>query len=594
MGILDLFNKKEEPQKKAKEIQKKVIKQQLYRFNNELDNWKLGVNCFEDVYHSTTETIISVYNDIVIDAHLSAALDTRIAKTTAKDYKIVDEQGEEADETAIFESQWFRDFMRLSLESKFYGYSLIQFGNRTEHGFDRVKLVPREYVYPQKQSVRTSPQSTVDLIPFNKGVYKPWTIGVGTPENIGLLMKAAPLVIFKKTALGSWTEFAELFGTPFRLGKTDVRDEEIRDNMYEMLDNMGRNAFGVFDKDDELEFIQDSKTDSHHVYNELIERNNSELSKLILGSTMTMDDGSSRSQSEVHERTTGAIEKEDSLFLPWLNQYHGFNIEGTWVFDDTENMSKPEQFKIDLELVKAGFNVPKEYFTETYGTPIDEALEVEDKPDPKGGKSLDADNSLKKKVFSLTSYSDSIEGNSCDICNTIDLEDTPKPEWSEAFINEIIAGVHSGLYTLTNLPESLYLETADRLVKSMLEGVAESKVIPTIADPNFIRALRNNAYVFSGAKTFQEVKTMSDFLIDENGEFRSFADFKKKAGVTFDQFNKHWLRTEMTQAHNTAEAASKWQQFEEEKEFFPYLRYDTAGDERVRSSHKALDGVIFA
>ena len=86
----------------------------------------------------------------------------------------------------------------------------------------------------------------------------------------------------------------------------------------------------------------------------------------------------------------------------------------------------------------------------------------------------------------------------------------------------------------------------------MLEGVAESKVIPTIADPDFIRALRNNAYVFSGAKTFQEVKTMSDFLVDDNGDFRSFADFKKKAEATFEQFNVNWLRTEMTQAHNTA------------------------------------------
>ena len=85
MGIFDkLFNKKtEEPQKKAKEISKKVIRQQLYRFNKQIDTWKLGIECFEDVFHSTTETIISVYNDIVIDAHLSAAMDTRIAKTTS-------------------------------------------------------------------------------------------------------------------------------------------------------------------------------------------------------------------------------------------------------------------------------------------------------------------------------------------------------------------------------------------------------------------------------------------------------------------------------------------------------------------------------
>ena len=602
MGIFDkLFNKKtEEPQKKAKEISKKVIRQQLYRFNKQIDTWKLGIECFEDVFHSTTETIISVYNDIVIDAHLSAAMDTRITKTTSKDFKVVDENGEELEDTAIFQSQWFRDFMRLSLESKFYGYSLVQFGDRVGDGFKMIKLVPRQYVYPQKQSVRNTPQNTVDLIPFDKGQYKAWTMGVGKPDDIGLLMKASPLVIYKKTALGSWSEFTELFGSPFRFGKTNVRDEALRDNMYDMLDNMGRNAFGVFHTDDELEYIKDNQTDAHHVFDELIERTNSELSKLILGSTMTMDDGSSRSQSEVHERTTGAIEKEDALFMsevvnkqliPWLNTYHGFNIEGIWVFDETENLPKTEQFKMDIELVKNGFNVPKEYFTETYGTPIDEKEEVEE--DPKDPKQLaSAENALKKKAFSLESYETFIGLNSCDVCNTIDLSDTPEPTWSDEFINSIIAGVHSGLYTLNNLPESLYLETAERLVKSMLEGVAESKVIPTIADPDFIRALRNNAYVFSGAKTFQEVKTMSDFLVDDNGDFRSFADFKKKAEATFEQFNVNYLRTEMTQAHNTAEAASKWQQFEEEKEVFPMLRYDTAGDERVRESHRKLDGVI--
>jgi SPP1 gp7 family putative phage head morphogenesis protein len=526
-------------------------------------------------------------------------MSTRISKTTSKDFKIIDEKGEELDETEIFQAQWFRDFMRLSLESKFFGYSLIQFGDQVGDGFKGIKLVPREYVYPQKQAVRTTPQNTVDLIPFDRGKYKAWLIGVGRPDDIGILMKASPQVIYKKTAMGAWSEFTELFGSPFRFGKTNVREDDLRENMYEMLENMGRNAFGVFDTNDELEYIKDSQTDSYNVFNELIERTNSEISKLILGSTMTMDDGSSRSQSEVHERTTGAIEKEDAIFLsevvnkqliPWLNTYHGFNIQGKWVFDETENIPKAEQFKMDIELVKNGFNVPKEYFTETYGTPIDEKEEVEESP--KGPKELDAENVLKKKAFSLENYENFIGAHNCDICNTIDLSETPEPTWDEAFINEIIAGVHAGTYTLTNLPESLYLETADRLVKSMLEGVAESKVIPTIADPDFIRAMRNNAYIFSGAKTFQEVKTMSDFLLDENGELRSFADFKKKAAVTFDQFNKHWLRTEMTQAHNTAEAASKWQQFEAEKDVFPYLRYDTAGDQRVRESHKLLDGII--
>lgn len=609
MGLLDIFKNVKEPvetpEKKAKRLSKKIIKQQIYRFNQELSNWKTGVDAFEDPHNSTTVDLIRVYNDIVIDAHLSAAIEARINRTTSKDFKVIDDSGEEIEEeTLLFSAPWFRDFLRFSLESKFFGYSLIQFDNLQGKRFNSVEVFPREYVYPQKDSVRTTPYSSSELVPYNKAPYKAWTMGVGRPNDLGLLMKAAPLVIFKKTALGSWTEFAELFGAPFRLGKTNVRDEDLRDNMYDMLENMGRNAYGVFDTDDDLEFIRDGKTDSHHVYNELIERVNSELSKLILGSTMTMDDGSSRSQSEVHERTSGAINKEDAFFItslindeliPWLNVYHGFNITGKWCFDDTENTTKEQQFKIDAELVKLGFNVPKEYFTETYGTPIDEKEE----PDEPGGptkKSANGDeleNSLKKKTTLANIYAGFTSESNVHVCtNELDYEDTPPPVWSEGLIDDVITGVYAGKYTLANLPERLYRELGERLTQGIYDGLATGKALTTIADPGYINTLRNNVFTFSGAKTWHEVNLMSSFLLDESGNPRSFKEYKDFARQTFDTFNVNYLRTEINHAKGSAQMADKWKQFDEEAELFPFLRYVTAGDERVRGSHKALNGVI--
>jgi SPP1 gp7 family putative phage head morphogenesis protein len=412
------------------------------------------------------------------------------------------------------------------------------------------------------------------------------------------------LLYLKRRLSASWTEFAELFGAPFRLGKTNVRDEALRDNMYDMLENMGRNAYGVFDTDDDLEFIRDGKTDSHHVYNELIERVNSELSKLILGSTMTMDDGSSRSQSEVHERTSGAINKEDAFFIeslvndeliPWLNVYHGFNITGKWVFDDTENTTKEQQFKIDAELVKLGFNVPKEYFTETYGTPIDEKEE----PDEPGGptkKSANGDeleNSLKKKTTLANIYAGFTSESNVHVCtNELDYEDTPPPVWSEGLIDDVITGVYAGKYTLANLPERLYRELGERLTQGIYDGLATGKALTTIADPGYINTLRNNVFTFSGAKTWQEINLMSSFLLDESGNPRSFKQYKDFARQTFDTFNVNYLRTEINHAKGSAQMADKWKQFDEEADLFPFLRYVTAGDERVRGSHKALNGVI--
>ncbi|BAQ92537.1 Mu-like prophage protein gp29-like [uncultured Mediterranean phage uvMED] len=585
MGIFDIFRNKaeeSEPQRKARSISRKTIKQQLYRFNQEITNWKSGVTAFEDPYNHTNVDLIAVYNDLVIDSHLSALMNTRTASVLSKDFKVIDEEGEEIKEdTEKLESSWFHDFLSLALESKFFGYSLIEFGSRKGLDFDCVKLVPREYVNAKAEGVRQSPYSNEPLTSYKKGEFKRWTIGVGKPMDLGLLMKAAPIVIYKKTALGAWSEFAELFGSPFRLGKTSIRDEDLRDNMYDMLENMGRNAFGVFDVDDDLEFISDGKSDAYQVYNQLIERSNSELSKLILNSTMVIDDGSSRSQAEVHERNLEKIEKADCFFIselvnktliPFLNDYHGFNISGKWCFDYTEKTSKKEQFEIDLALIKEGYKIPNEYLTETYGTPLDEI------------KELDAQNraELKKKVHSLDILTASIA----------DFEDIEDPDFSD-IEDDIFEGIYNGVYTLGNLPDSIYNRTVEYIMGGVYHGIDEAKkTLRKLPDDAFIKALQNNAFVFSGAKTFDQVKEMSNFLLDEAGEVVPFFDFKQKAAQTFGTYNKNWLKTEYLQAASGAQNASAWQQFEEEKDIFPKLKYLTAKDERVRESHKPLDGIV--
>ena len=73
-------------------------------------------------------------------------------------------------------------------------------------------------------------------------------------------------------------------------------------------------------------------------YDKLIDRSNSETSKLLLGSTMTVEVGKngSRSQSEVHERVVNDVTTADKRFsqtnvnnklFPVL-QLHGWKVEG--------------------------------------------------------------------------------------------------------------------------------------------------------------------------------------------------------------------------------------------------------------------------
>jgi SPP1 gp7 family putative phage head morphogenesis protein len=145
---------------------------------------------------------------------------------------------------------------------------------------------------------------------------------------------------------------------------------------------------------------------------------------------------------------------------------------------------------------------------------------------------------------------------------------------------------------LDKLPESLYFELGKRLEEGLYSGIGTNVSLNTLDNPTYINTLRNNIWTFSGAKTWQQINEMSAFLLDENGNERTFKEYKDYAKKTFNDYNVNYLRTEINHAQGSGQMADKWQQIDDEKDIFPYLKYVTAGDERVRSSHKALNGVI--
>jgi len=105
--------------------------------------------------------------------------------------------------------------------------------------------VPRIYVVPEFSLVRSNTATVTDGKHFDESPYNNWCIGVGEKKDLGLIMYLAPYVIWKKNAMAAWAEFAEVFGSPIRVGKTDVRDELTRKNMENMLRNMGVASWAV-------------------------------------------------------------------------------------------------------------------------------------------------------------------------------------------------------------------------------------------------------------------------------------------------------------------------------------------------------------
>lgn len=65
---------------------------------------------------------------------------------------------------------------------------------------------------------------------------------------------------------------------------------------------------------------------------------------------------------------------------------------------------------------------------------------------------------------------------------------------------------------------------------------------------------------------------------------------KSDAYNVYDRYNRHYLRAEYYFVHASARMAARWEEFAEDGDDYN-LQYRTAGDNRVREEHQALEGV---
>lgn len=142
----------------------------------------------------------------------------------------------------------------------------------------------------------------------------------------------------------------------------------------------------------------------------------------------------------------------------------------------------------------------------------------------------------------------------------------------------------------TVLPESLYMAIGKHLEKALYEGygknMGDTEFWPH-KDYDLVNTLRNNLYMFSGAKTYQQSKDMAALAAKAN----TFSEFKKEARKVYDQYNVDWLKAEYNTAVGQAVQANQWSDIEADKELFPYVRYVAVMDKNTSEICRPLDGM---
>lgn len=105
---------------------------------------------------------------------------------------------------------------------------------------------------------------------------------------------------------------------PLRLGKYDASaSEEDRKVLLKAVAGISTDMDAIIPSDMNIEFVQGltSGSSNNNIYQSLIEWLDSQVSKAILGQTMTTDDGASLSQAQVHDKVRTDILMSDARQL---------------------------------------------------------------------------------------------------------------------------------------------------------------------------------------------------------------------------------------------------------------------------------------
>ena len=284
----------------------------------------------------------SVYYDLMTDPHVSGCVQQRKSRTKRMDMIFVSGKANDAkaDQALEFFQEQIEGIGRIPevvneiLDAPLYGaqylemfWNVIPISSANPNG--RINLTnlmakPFEwfaYDINNELKIKSQDSTFAELrdIPPNKilsvvkdGTYK-------NPYGARAFKACFWAFMFKKGGIRFWTEFLEKYGSPFLYGKLDSKKSQSDlDDFFNSLVNMVRNGVAVTSSDggdEQIEVVEaGGKGDSSEAYSKYKNAMNIEISKGILGETLTIENSESGSQNatDTHAEILAMLQDEDA------------------------------------------------------------------------------------------------------------------------------------------------------------------------------------------------------------------------------------------------------------------------------------------
>ncbi|MEZ5195096.1 MAG: DUF935 family protein [Bacteroidales bacterium] len=236
------------------------------------------------------------------------------------------------------------------LDTISWGYSVFQFYRNGQ--WISYDLFPRKHIRPEK-GILLKHQYDADGINYRDEYIN--ILECGDKYDLGLLVKAAVYIIYKRNGLADYAQFAELFGQPLREGVYDAFDDQARIKLKQDMEQMGSSSIFIHPDNTRINLLESQqKTGGSQLYSNLLNFCNAEISKLYLGNTLTSEQGDkgARSLGDVHLETERNINRSDKQFVMHTLNYElteifnnlGLNVKGgEFVFEEKDDISLLEK-----------------------------------------------------------------------------------------------------------------------------------------------------------------------------------------------------------------------------------------------------------
>jgi len=330
------------------------------------------------------------YRDLLTDPHLSAAIRQRKSQVMQMGWEIENIE----DDNLKNELLGWISKLNLNkiyddiLDAILFGFSVNEIiWELKENKFIPVDLIekPQEWFLFDKNNILKIRNKKFGYYEFAEGENLPdykFILVQNNPDYQNpygerLLSKVYWPIIFKRASFEKWHNYSEKFGIPFLLGYyTDLMTEQERIELLDKIEEAIENNIALIKQGTVLEFKESMKYQAGDVFQKMIELQNKEISKAVLGETLTIEVERSGSYkaAEIHQEMLeylGLSDKKlvESAFNTLIKYYmkinHGKDEQIKFKLSKKESIINASENR-DRILSEMGIKFTKEYFMKRY------------------------------------------------------------------------------------------------------------------------------------------------------------------------------------------------------------------------------------